>query len=94
MDMKYKLEYISTFYVDILQVTLYLEEYPKKAKRILSKIDKALKSLLKTPEMYPIYENFPVFRKITIEDYLVFYTVNKNDKLIEVHRLIYGRMDG
>ena len=91
--MKYRLEYISTFYSDISQVIINLGEYPQKAKRLFAKLDKKLNGLTKMPEMYPVYEDFPVFRKITVEDYLVFYTVNVNDKLIEVHRLIYGRMD-
>jgi len=89
----YKIEYISTFYDDVLNVINYLEEYPEKAKRIFEKLDKVLARLNKTPEMYQIYEDFPVFRKITVEDYLVFYTVNKREKIIEVHRLIYARMD-
>ncbi len=43
--------------------------------------------------MYPVYDNFPAFRKISIEDYLVFYAVKKQAGVIEVHRLISARMD-
>jgi toxin ParE1/3/4 len=71
----------------------FLEEYPQKAARIFAKLDKQLAGLKKMPEMYPLYEGFPSFRVITIEDYLVFYTVNKRSKAIEVHRLLYGGMD-
>ena len=91
--MMYKIEYISTFYADVLNVVNNLEEYPQKAKRIFERLDKILKGLGQTPEMYQIYEDFPIFRKIIVEDYLVFYIVNKRDKIIEVHRLIYARMD-
>lgn len=91
--MTYKIEYISTFHADVLQAIDFLSEYSQKANRIFSKLDKILGSLVNTPEMYPIYEDFPLFRKVTVEDYLVFYTVNKKDKIIEIHRLIYARMD-
>ena len=43
--------------------------------------------------MYPLYEPFPFFRRIVVEDYLAFYALNEKDRIIEIHRLIYGRMD-
>lgn len=91
--MKYRIEYISTFHADVSQVVEFLEDYPQKAARIFAKLDKILSGLVKNPEMYPVYEDFPNFRKITIEDYLVFYTVVKPAGIIEIHRLIYARMD-
>jgi plasmid stabilization system protein ParE len=71
----------------------FLIEYPVKAARIFAKIDRALGNLRKMPEMYPVYQDVPAFRFITVEDYLVFYKVEKQNKIIEIHRLIYGRMD-
>lgn len=89
--MKYNLEYISVFFEDILEVETNLIEYPQKLKRIFSQIDKILVNLVDMPHMYPVYQDFPLFRKITIEDYLLFYAVAGNT--IEVHRLIYHKMD-
>ena len=91
--MKYKIEYLSTFYADVLQVSGFLEEYPQKAARIFEKLDKSLCNLAKLPEMYPIYKDFPAFRFITVEDYIGFYMVNKHTGIVEVHRFIYARMD-
>jgi len=91
--MKYDVEYISTFNTDILSAIEFLEEYPTKAARIFAKIDKALMLLAETPEMHAVYSDVPSFRYIVIEDYLVFYKVKKLNRIIEVHRLIYGRMD-
>ena len=88
-----KLEYISTFYADIANVESYLEEYPQKAKRIFREMDNKLSNLIDNPELYPIYEDFPVFRRIVVEDYLVFYAINERANIIEVHRLINGKMD-
>ena len=91
--MENRLEYIHTFYQDITDVILYLDDYPQKAKRIFEKLDNRLSVLQEYPEMYPVYNDYPVFRKIVIEDYLVFYLYRKKDNLVEIHRLINGRMD-
>jgi plasmid stabilization system protein ParE len=45
------------------------------------------------PEMFPVYPDVPSFRFIVVEDYLVFYKVKHEDELVEIHRLICGRMD-
>jgi len=91
--MRYKIEYISTFHADILSVTEFLAEYPSKAVRIFAKIDKIILSLADMPEMHPIYPDVPSYRFIVAEDYLVFYKVKKQDGVVEIRRLIYGRMD-
>jgi len=89
----YRLEYISTFYADISNIAEILSDYPEKAERIFLKLEKALKGLTNMPEMYPVYDHFPIFRKITIEDYVAFYIVHKHEGLVEVHRLLYEGMD-
>jgi len=91
--MKYRLEYISTFHTDVLQVIENLQEYPQKAERIFSRLDRILINLVDMPEMYPVYEPFPVFRKITTEDYLAFYIINRQDNVVEIHRLLYAKMN-
>jgi len=91
--MKFKIEYISTFCVDISLLESDLENHPQKAKRLLEKMDDKLNNLTINPFLYPIYEHFPHFRRIILEDYLIFYVVNEGSKTIEIHRLIYGRMD-
>ena len=88
-----RLEYISTFYTDIAAVASSLEEYPQKAKRIFEKMDRKISNLTDNPKMYPVYEDFPDFRRIVVEDYLIFYAVNEQASIIEVHRLLYGKMD-
>ena len=93
MAMAFKIEYISTFYRDVMEVVSHLEEYPQKAKRIFEKLDNKLPNLTMYPEMYPVYPDFPEFRRFIVEDYLVFYVVNEQDGIIEIHRLIYGGMD-
>ncbi|MCL2055712.1 MAG: type II toxin-antitoxin system RelE/ParE family toxin [Oscillospiraceae bacterium] len=91
--MSFKIEYISTFYCDVLSVTDFLAEYPNKAARIFAKADKSIGNLKNMPEMYPVYVDFPSFRYIVVEDYLIFYKFIKQSGIVEIHRLLYGRMD-
>ena len=91
--MSYKIEYISTFYTDIQSVLDFLAEYPGKAARIFAKADKSISNLEEMPEMYPVYVDIPSFRFIVVEDYLVFYKFIQESGIVEVHRLLYGRMD-
>jgi plasmid stabilization system protein ParE len=89
----YRIEYLATFHKDVIRVAADLDEYPRKAARIFSKLDKSLSNLVLMPEMFPIYDDFPLFRKIVVEDYLVFYTFDPMAGLIDIHRLLYGGMD-
>jgi plasmid stabilization system protein ParE len=93
MAMTYKIEYISTFYEDILAVNRFLAEYPTKAARIFSKADKNILHLRAMPEMYPVYQGIPAYRIIVVEDYVILYKIRKQERLVEIHRLVYGRMD-
>lgn len=93
MAIKYKVEYISTFNDDIIKATTFLDSYPKKAARIFEKLDRDILLLRDNPKMYRVYQDFPIFRVIVVEDYLAFYTVCDKKRLVEVHRLLYGGMD-
>ena len=91
--MSYKIEYISTFYSDVRSVVDFLAEHPSKAARIFAKADESISNLEEMPEMYPVYTDVPIFRFIVVEDYLVFYKFIQESEIVEVHRILYGRMD-
>ena len=93
MGMNCEIEYISAFYSDVQTVENFLEEYPNKVARIFAKAEKSISNLKDMPEMYPIYMDVPSFRFIVVEDFLAFYKFIKERRIIEVHRLLYGRMD-
>ena len=91
--MTFKIEYIATFRADVLNIEIHLEEHPQKARRIFKELDEKLGVLAKNPKMYQVYEDFPIFRRIVVEDYLAFYTIDEKRGIIEIHRLICGKMD-
>jgi len=90
--MSYRIEFISTFYNDVQTVLGFLSDYPGKAARIFAKADKSISNLKEMPEMYPVYMDVPSFRFVVVEDYLVFYKFIQESGIVEVHRLLYGRM--
>ena len=93
MGMSYKVEYLSSFYIDLTVIVDFLKDYPKKAERIFQKMERSIGYLNKMPEMYAIYPDFPLFRFIIVEDYLIFYRFIEERNLVEVHRILHGRMD-
>ena len=91
--MKYKIRYIPSANRDLEAICNFLEDYPQKRVRIFSKIDLALTRLASMPKMFPVYDAAPQFRRIVIEDYLIFYKLNESEELIEIHRILYAKMD-
>jgi len=91
--MKYKIKYVPSADRDLVAIYTFLEEYPQKRLRIFSKLDIALARLASMPKMFPIYDADPQFRRIVIEDYLVFYKLVESEELIEIHRILYAKMD-
>jgi plasmid stabilization system protein ParE len=53
----------------------------------------ALEGLKTMPYMCPAYEQLPLFRKMVVANYLVFYTIDDENKLIEIHRILPGSWD-
>ncbi|MCL2171875.1 MAG: type II toxin-antitoxin system RelE/ParE family toxin [Defluviitaleaceae bacterium] len=91
--MRFKLGYTDSFRADAAQIVFNLREYPKKARRILAKTKKAASLLRLMPHMHPVCRHNPNYRMIVIEDYLAFYSVDEEKGLVEVRRLLYGKMN-
>lgn len=43
-----------------------------------------------TPRMCEVYALDPTYRKLVADQYLVFYHVNENVKVVEIHRVLRG----
>jgi plasmid stabilization system protein ParE len=93
MAMKYDIEYLPSAAVDIETIVDVFAEHPQKAARILREMDYNLQMLRMHPNMYPVYSSRRKYRKMVLEDYLLFYTVDETSRKITVCRVLYGRMD-
>jgi mRNA-degrading endonuclease RelE of RelBE toxin-antitoxin system len=45
------------------------------------------------PYMYEAYGDNPSYRRMVVSDYLVFYKVNDEKRIIAIHRVLYRARD-
>ena len=91
--MKYKIKYLPSFDNDIVRISEALDEHPEKVARLFKEMDEKLIRLEHMPNMWPIYYARPKYRKMVLEDHLLFYTVDDHKRVVRVYRIIYGKMD-
>ena len=92
--MNYRIKYMEDTISDRDYVKAYLSKfYPGTAKRFFTLLKKRTNILKTYPESCPIYEDDPYYRKLVVGDYLVFYVLNDDEKVIEIHRILHGSMD-
>ena len=67
--------------------------YASTARDFFDKMKKQLASLETMPYMYPAYEADPFYRRMVLDDYLLFYSVDEKRNLIIVHRIFHSKRD-
>ena len=96
----YKLSYLTVANRDIANTVHYIAETlfsPKAALDLLDALDKSISRLKQFPYSCRVYQ--PVkpleneYRILIVKNYAVFYTVNEQEKLVEIYRVIYARRD-
>lgn len=96
----YKLSYLPVAKHDIADAVNYIADKlfaPKAALDLLDALDKSISRLADFPHSCRVYQ--PVmpleqeYRIMTVKNYAVFYTVNEQEKLVEIYRVIYAKRD-
>jgi addiction module RelE/StbE family toxin len=89
--MAFDLKYLPLFHHDLMEIDDYLAQYaPQAANKIFSELFNRLGKLPNNPLMYAEYEYDTFYRKIVVESYIVFYHVNNEKRIIEIHRLLHS----
>ena len=92
--MKFKAKYLATARQDRATIKSYLDQYSTNAaKRLFDKIRHRIELAKENPYMYEAYKRRPQFRRIVVDDYLVFYKIDEESKIIEVHHILHGMID-
>ena len=98
--MKYNLEFLPITQKDIRNAAMYIAvelKAPLAAANLVREIHKKSEKLRVTPYMYREYIGEPlndiVYRAMQVKNYIVFYTVCEENKTVEIHRVLYARMD-
>ena len=97
---KYKIELSLKSKDDLRKIVSYIKDKlvePNIAKEYSKLIRAKIKSLEYSPERFALIDRDIVkhgnFRMMVIKNYIVFYRVNNNKKIVNVERIIYGGMD-
>jgi plasmid stabilization system protein ParE len=98
--MKYKLEYLPVAEKDIRGIAMYIAnelKAPVAAANLVREIRKKANNLRDMPYMYREYRGEPqnetIYRAMPVKNYIAFYTVCEDSRTIEIHRVLYARMD-
>jgi plasmid stabilization system protein ParE len=85
---------------DILNTVKYIADVlkaPTAANNLLDEIEKHEKILESTPNIYPSVPDEYLAQKglrfTMIKNYIMFYNINENEKIVTVIRFMYGRRD-
>lgn len=85
---------------DILEAISYVQDalfQPESAKRIYRAIKEQILSLSTMPDRYAVIAEEPYaamgIRRVRVENYLIFYTVNEKSKTVSVIRVLYNRRE-
>ena len=88
-SMTYKIKYLPLAVQDLNDIARYLSGfYPQTARRVLKEMREKITKLGDTPRMCEVYALDPTYRKLVADQYLVFYHVNENVKVVEIHRVL------
>ena len=90
----YPIKYLPDTIIDKEDIKEYLSQYyPDSAGRFFSRMRKRIAHIKKYPYSCPVYEGDPDYRRLVVDDFLVFYMVRENPKSIEIHRIFHGSQD-
>lgn len=96
----YSIRYVPIALDDLEQMLDYIGGYlknPDAAKDMLDHIDRAILHLREYPYSHPLYmmplRQGTEFRCVPVKNYLVLYTVIEPQHIVEVRRMLYGKID-
>ena len=100
MSEKYEIKLSMKAKADLKSIALYIKNTlnePNIADKYAKIIKKEIKNLEYSPQKYAIIDNDAIkdlnVRKLNIKNYIAFYRVNEDKKIVNVDRILYGASD-
>lgn len=96
----YNLEYLPIARQDLIEIVTYISQdlqNPAAANRLAEEIVQAAEKLQLFPYAWPVY--LPIrplqweYRKLLVQNFLLFYRVDEENKLVTVARVLYARSE-
>jgi plasmid stabilization system protein ParE len=92
--MKYTVRFLSFAQEDKRNILIYLRQfYPSTPGKFSAALKAGISTLKDNPYQYPLYPDYPAYRRMIVGNYLVFYRVNDEALIVEVHRILRGSWD-
>ena len=98
--MSYKIRIIKFAQIDIRETYKYVADKlqsPVVAAKLVSLIDKKIESLKNNPERFMLvpdgYLASKGYRVLIVKNHLVFFVVHKDERVVSIMRVLYGRRD-
>ena len=91
----YRVEYLPEAIADILEARLYLHQHsPAAANKLAQAIEDKTERLITFPLLYTTYEHDDSLHLMPLPyQYLCFYRVDEENKVIQVYRVLRGMRD-
>ena len=88
----YTPKYLPSAAGDIFVIEESLYKFsPSAADKFIEALDEKVNNITEHPLLYRVYEDRPFFRCMPLPyKYLLFYHVNEEASLIEIHRILHG----
>ena len=92
--MSYRVAFLTQAQQDMDDIEAYLSQfYPGTVHRFFEKLKKQVLILEQMPYSCPSYEDDAYFRKVVVEEYLLFYSVDETERRVVVHRIFHVSRD-
>lgn len=97
---EYRVEMADTANRDLRDIVLYIRDHyrePRTAKELYWEIKARISELNQMPERYPLYQDEQWYswglRKMLVKNFLVFYSVDHEQNVVNVIRIMYAGRD-
>ena len=91
MTVRYAIKYLPASFNDYADIIEYLSGYYESTvEQFKKELKEKIESLSSMPKRFEVFHDDPYFRKLTIQDYLVFYHIDEDNKTVNIHRILHG----
>ena len=84
----FRIIYLPSAKQNLREIALYLSQfYENTFEKFMNQLDKSVSHLEEMPHMGMIYKDF---RRLVVDDYLIFYKVDEKAQEVRIYRILHG----
>jgi len=90
--MSYNVQYLRRAIQNLQEIYDYIsEDSISAADKVIDEIDGKVADLEQMPAKYPVYPDKPAYRRMPVGNYLVFYKIFEDKKLVRIYLVVHGK---